>query len=308
MSNFDLITIGSATLDVIVKSSQFSLEPQGKGIALCQTYGGKIDAEDFLMVSGGGATNVAAGAARLGLKTAAVCEVGKDFPSQVIWNDLQHDNVETRFLISERLEETAVSIILVAADGGRSAITHRGAAYQLESRDIPWSDLEQTRWIHLGSLGGNKQLIFDMMDFTQRHEIGVSWTPSMSDLQLFLKKTLGIRYFQVDILLLNKEEWETLSEFQAQLTKQISMIVVTNGKEGGQVIVDGEVKETYQSLQVNTVEETGAGDSFATAFLAGTLLGKSLPDCVEWGKKNSASVVQYLGAKKGLLTAEQIES
>lgn len=303
---FDIITIGSATLDVIVKSAQFSLEPREQGVALCEVYGGKMDAEEFTMVSGGGATNVAVGCARLGLRTAAVCEVGKDFPAQVIWNDLQQDDVETRFLVAERLEETAVSVILVAGEGGRTAITHRGAAYQLESRDIPWDDLEETRWIHLGSLGGNKQLIFDLMDFSQRHEIGLSWTPSLSDLKLFLEKKLGIEYFQSDILLLNTQEWDAVHNFHSQILDQVAMIVVTEGTEGGQVITSDKQGLKYQAIQVQTVEETGAGDSFAAAFLSAMLLGNPVPTCVEWGKRNAASVVQYLGAKKGLLKKEQM--
>ncbi len=304
---FDIITIGSATLDILVKSSHFSLEPHEKGISLCQTYGGKMDAEEFLMTSGGGATNVAVGSSRLGLKSAAVCEIGKDFASQLIWSDLQKDNVETRFLIAERLEDTAVSVILIAQDGGRSAITHRGAAYQLESRDIPWEDLEDTRWIHLGSLGGNKQLIFDLMDFTQRHDIGISWTPSTTDLKVFTSNQLGPEYLQVDVLILNKEEWMSLETLHARLADQLSLVVVTDGKKGGEVLVNGKVEHTYTSLDVKTVEETGAGDSFASGFLSSMVLGNSLPDCVEWGKKNAASVVQYLGSKKGLLTREQIE-
>lgn len=305
---FDLITIGSATLDVIVKSSQFSLEPHGEeGISLCQMYGGKMDAEEFLMTSGGGATNVAVGASRLGLRTATVCELGKDFPAQVIWNDLQQDEVETRFLVSEKLEETAVSIILVAKEGGRTAITHRGAASQLESRDIPWEEIENTRWIHLGSLGGNKQLIFDLLDFCQRREIGVSWTPSMSDLTVFLKNQLSIKYLQLDVLLLNAEEWAEFDTLQDKVLEQVSFVVVTDGKKGGKVYVNSKMDMEYQSLEVKTVEETGAGDSFASAFLSSMLLENSLATCVEWGKKNAASVVQHLGAKKGLLTREEIE-
>ena len=305
---YDIITIGSATLDIIVKSSNFSLEPHDEGISLCQIYGGKMDAQEFLMTSGGGATNVAVGAARLGLKTATVCEVGTDFPAQVVWNDLQEDDVETHFLVSEKAEETAVSIILVAAEGGRTAITHRGAASQLESRDIQWNDLENTRWIHLGSLGGNKQLIFDLMDFCQRHEVGVSWTPSVADLKVFLSNQLSITYFQLDVLILNAEEWGQLEQLQEEIKKQVSFIIVTDGKKGGQVWVNGNKDMEYQSIEVKTVEETGAGDSFASAFLSSMLLENSLATCVEWGKKNAASVVQHLGAKKGLLTQEQIES
>lgn len=303
---FDLITIGSATLDIIVKSRQFTLTKHTDGeISLCQVYGGKMDVEEFKMTSGGGATNVAVGAARLGLKTAMVCEVGKDFPAEIIWNEAEKDGVETAFIVSERLEETAVSVLLVAADGGRSILTHRGAAYQLESRDIPWDRIDDTKWLHLGTLGGQKELLFDLFEFMSAHQMHTSWTPSPKDLDVFIQKQLPVEMISLDVLMLNKQEWEHAAALHSDLLAQIPYIFVTHGKKGGQVFFEHQAV-TYQVDPVKAIEETGAGDAFATGVISGMLYEKPLPECIEWGKKNAASVVQYLGAKRGLLTSEEM--
>lgn len=304
---YDIITVGSATLDIVAKSPDFIIKEVSEETVLCERYGEKMDVEEIKFISGGGATNVAAGCSRLGLKTATVCEVGKDIASQAIFADLHKDHVETKYIIKERLEETAVSILLSTGEGGRSVLTHRGAAYQLESRDIPWNHLHQTRWLHLGTLGGNKQLIFDLFEFAQKHDLALSWTPSLKDLELFSSNTLTPRSIHCDVLTLNSTEWDSCESIRDNLLMKIKFIVVTEGRKGGRVYQDGKELLRYESIIVKTVEETGAGDAFATGFIAGQLMSKPVLECIEWSKKNAASVVQFLGAKEGLLTKRQIE-
>lgn len=304
---YDLITIGSATLDIVVKSPDFHLtEMASGGIALCERLGGKMDVDTLRMISGGGATNVAVGCARMGLRSAVVAEVGHDFPAQMIFAELEREGVETKFIVTERMEETAVSVLLVAGNGGRTIMTHRGAAYELENRDLPWDSLTATRWIHLGGVGGEKPLLFDLFDYLQHKEIGLSWTPSPKDLAVFARGELLVESIRADVMILNQEEWQTCESIQDSLRQQIPVIVVTKGKEGGTVYIQSEKSWQFVADDVQSIEETGAGDAFTSGFVSGVLLGKTIPECVGWGKRNATSVIQALGAKEGLLTREQV--
>jgi sugar/nucleoside kinase (ribokinase family) len=55
------------------------------------------------------------------------------------------------------------------------------------------------------------------------------------------------------------------------------------------------------------VDRTGAGDSFASTVTSALALGKTLPEALSWGPINSMSVVQYIGAQKGLLHKDKLE-
>ena len=119
----------------------------------------------------------------------------------------------------------------------------------------------------------------------------------------------------VDFLLLNRTEAETLldlsfsdAEFFNQLHYLKSpLIAVTDGRNGAYLIND---HRQYFSPIISTipVDETGAGDSFGSAFVAATIYQKSPQEALFWAIKNSASVVTRLGAKAGLLTLKQIKS
>src|SRR5258708_25008866 len=107
----DVITIGSATVYIFMKSDQFHLQQSDGGVLLCQEYGSKIDISEFEIQSGGAGTNTAVGFSRMGFKTAAVVEIGKDFLAQVIYDELTREHVNTLYVVSEKSEKTAVSVL-----------------------------------------------------------------------------------------------------------------------------------------------------------------------------------------------------
>ncbi len=298
---FDIITIGSATADIFMKSAQFHLQPTSDGVLLCQEYGGKIDVDQFELQSGGAGTNTAVGFSRLGFKTATVVEIGKDVFAQVIWDDLKREKVNTDYVVAEKTEETAVSALLISAEGGRSALTHRGAASMLEARDLPWDVLNQTRWIHLSNVGANMELLSQLFTFLQKSSVGLSWNPGRKELELLAEHKLQVDHLACDILVMNKEEWQIVQSVQHHLLQKISQVIVTDGRRGGELYLKGQYQFHYTCPEIEVVQETGAGDAFTVGFVSAHLLGKDPQECSLWGVKNAASVVKHMGAKTGLL-------
>ena len=78
-------------------------------------------------------------------------------------------------------------------------------------------------------------------------------------------------------------------------------IVVTRDKCGVSCF-DG--VDFYESQAINTknvVDTTGAGDAFASGFLAGIIKEKDIPTSLMWGNKNAGAVISFYGAQHGLL-------
>lgn len=300
----DIITIGSGTVDIFMKSAEFHLQKTGDGVLLCEQYGGKLNVEELEIQSGGAGTNTAVGFSRMGFKSAAIVEIGKDMFGQVVWDELKREHVDTQFVVTEKSEQTGVSVLLISGDGGRSALTHRGAAGQLEARDIPWQALADggTRWVHLSNVMGNKELLLRLFDNISHSLVGLSWNPGHVELEMLAKKELLPAHIPCDIFMVNKEEWEQVgAEVQPQIMHHFANVVITDGQHGGEVFVQGQYSLHYTVIPVPVVQETGAGDAFLTGYVSAHLLGRMPEECCEWGKRNAASVVQNMGAKKGLL-------
>jgi ribokinase len=297
----DILTIGSATVDIFMKSADFHLQPTDAGVLLCQEYGGKLDIDQFKMRSGGAGTNTAVGFQRMGFRAAAVVEIGKDMFGQVIWDDLKRENVDTEFIVTEKTEETAVSVMLISAEGGRSAMTHRGASSFLEARDIPWDSLAHSRWVHLSNVSGNSELLLTLFDHLKRTKVGLSWNPGHKELEMLTTGKLQVQYIPCDILVMNREEWALLQKVQPEVQRYIPFIIITNGKLGGDLYIKGHYEHHYDQQMVHTIQETGAGDAFCVGFVSAHLMGKSPVEGCQWGAKNAAHVVQFMDAKSGLL-------
>lgn len=312
---FDVVCVGSALLDVYMKSDKFvriSTPQIDDGVAMCEAYGGKTEVSEAELVSGGGGTNNAVSFARKGLKTSLIAETGVDLVAATIKEDLVREGVDVSMLVQEEDEETGISTIMVSADGGRSVAVHRGASKMLTKSDIDWDRL-YPKWIHISSLGGEMSLLEGLIGHARTYGIGISVNPGKSEIAK-LGEWGGMRLFDgVDVLLLNREEagmmmrqdlgdherWSNFSMHGPKYT------VITDGSRNGRAC-EGGVCEFFQVDPVKMVEQTGAGDAFGTGVVTALMMGNSMEEAIRWGKRQAASVVGYMGAKKGLLSLEEI--
>lgn len=315
MSNYDVVCVGGATLDIFMKSDKFKViksEKVAGGVAMCEVYGGKMEVEEVVIASGGGGTNTAASLAKKELKCAAVVEMGNDPQSLIVHQDLEEAGVDTRFVVQEPDETTAVSVILIAEDGGRSIMVHRGAAAMLTKRDMPLKDLK-TRWMHITSLGGNIELLAELLKWAKEYRVRVSFNPGMTEIRKG-EKLIGLLPL-VEVLFVNREEAGVLWGVEASDEKvwreglkptEARVTVVTDSSRGGKMVVEGKASYWEGDKVRGVVDTTGAGDAFASGYVAALLYGKNYSQALEWGKKNAVGVLKHVGAKKGLLTLVEI--
>lgn len=302
----EVMCIGSAIVDIFIHSDQFLMRTEGDQQYVCQAYGGKLEVDRFQFMTGGGGSNTAVGFARRGYRVSLVTETGKDVWSEVILKELRQELVETRWIKVEKKEETGGSVLLVGRDGDRTAMVHRGAASMLDPGDLPITEIKKQKWIHLSSISGRSdtlRVLFEVLKKAGQTRPQLSWNPGQKELELLQRGELLISDTVCDVLLLNKEEWQSVVSLQSQLHQHCQYVVVTDGDQGGQVWHQGELLHQYPIISVTAVDQTGAGDAFAVGLVDGLLRGLEVAAACDMGRQNAASVVQQFGAKPGLLTS-----
>jgi len=95
--------------------------------------------------------------------------------------------------------------------------------------------------------------------------------------------------------------------FKAALSMGPKIVVVTNGANGVYA-AQGNTIFFCQSQKVEIKNTVGAGDAFGSCFVASLMKKNNITKALQYGVLNSASVLQQLGAKTGLLTSEQLEN
>jgi len=111
---------------------------------------------------------------------------------------------------------------------------------------------------------------------------------------------------KLKILELENVEIKNLLEEMKKLGPKI--VVITDGPKGAYAYDGSDILfiKPYPDPKP-PYERTGAGDAFSSTTTVALALGKSLSEALQWGGINSMSVVQEIGAQRGLLTREKLE-
>lgn len=307
---YDIITFGTATLDVFVKAKDFFVKKEkrfttGKGI--CFPFPSKVDVDNIFVTTGGGGTNVAATFSSQGFKVAFCGKIGEDIAGKEVLKDLKNFGVDTRFVLRTPNRPTNSSVIF-SAGRDRTVFVFRGASELLKKEEIPLEKLE-AKWFYLAPLSGNMAKMFGpLVNFAKENNIKVVCNPGNSQIALKGTKLKAI-LSKTDILIINQEEAAFLTRTPYRKEKEVfkrldnlvpGIAVMTKGREGV-VVSDREYLFSAVAPDVRVVEKTGAGDAFGSGFVAGFIKKGDIPFAVQLGIANSAACIQKIGAKAGLL-------
>lgn len=326
---FDIITIGTATRDVFVKSKDFHVDSDHHvlgGKALVMPLGAKLEVSDIMFSTGGGATNTAVTFARQGFRTACVVSVGRDISGDAVINDLKKEKIRTDFVLKSK-KPTGYSLLLEHTSGERTVLVHRGASEDLSAKNISMHRFA-TKWIYLSSLAGNLELLSKIVRFAGKNRIRVAYNPGGKELKQRDKLLPLLKH--IDIVVANREEASLITgiSFEQELKifnvwdEMSPGINVMTDARNGVTVSDGKYlyrAGIYPEKQI--VDRTGAGDAFASGFTAGIVrelakrrrisLDELIPESVEYaiclGSANATAKVEGTGAKFGLLTRQQFE-
>ena len=299
---FDVITFGSAVVDVFVHTSVAE-----KGDKICYPIGEKILINELKFDIGGGGTNTAVAFSRLGLNTGCICNVGDDENGHKILSLLKKENVHFLGKVDKN-GMTGYSVILDSRGGERTILTYKGVNNDVSIKDINISLAEiNTKWLYYSALleksfETQKKLAFIL------HKKGTKIVFNPSSYIINNENIKGLLKI-LEVLILNKEEAEALykrykcnGKILEGLYSLGPRIVVITDKDKETLCYDGE--EHYSIMphkNIKVVERTGAGDAFASGFVAGRVAGWPIQKCLELGLKESESVIQFMGAKNKLV-------
>lgn len=317
---YDVITVGNLRMDayMTIHNPKADLHSDASHHGICFTKGSKIivDRYDFLM--GGNAANVAVGLSRLGLKSTVVAEIGDDEFSIKIRNELAKEDIERLFVIQTKNGASNLSVI-INFGGDRTVF----AEERVQEHNFELSEAE-AKWVYLTSLAREWERPYErVLEFVSRGNCKLAFNPG--SLQLKENKDLLHKVLQrTDVLFLNKEEAELLlsnhnnkkiddsEHYVKQLCEELKKlgsktVVMTNGKKGSYCLSKSGEFLIQDLFPGELVERTGAGDAYASGFLAATIHGVNSKGAMRWGSVNAAAVVGQVGAEAGLLTKDEME-
>jgi len=308
---YDVISVGGANIDVFIttKSKDVEIENIHAHEDVCMPIGAKILIDTLVTDTGGSGLNTSTAFARLGFKAAVISKLGEDMNADIVLNKLKKEKVD--FLGVKTPGHTGYSVILSGLHKNRTILTFKGNNNKLTTKDVPWKKLK-TKWFYFGTLLDQSwKTQCEIAKFAKKNNIKLLFNPS-----LYLAER-GMKYLKpildaCTILVLNKEEAQALTgmtgytkQILEKLQENVPVVVITDGPRGA-LAYNGMKFYSIVPKDVPIVDTTGAGDSFASAFLAGLLDGQDIPTALKWGAAEANSVIQHYGATNILLNRKEI--
>lgn len=332
----DVITIGSATMDVFVECDDANIvsvsTKDKKSEFMSYPYGSKIEISAFASNVGGGGVNTALNFANLGLKTSAICKIGDDIYSKGVMEALEKSTLDLSNVIHEKSVSTGFSIILLSFQGDRTVLAQRGANATLKKSEINFEAIKQAKLLYIAPLSGeSNKVLTSIVEFAEANGTTVCFNAGTTSIKRgfeYIKKIIDT----AEVVVMNKEEASMCTKIQVRpdsrtekfsaelihpdvkdMLKKLKInkkqiIVITDGKSGVYAY-DGVKFYQCSEFPATVVSTLGAGDAFASTFCAALDrtnidIGKSLM----YAAVNSASVVSNFGASEGFLTFDEIET
>ena len=234
---------------------------------------------------GGAPCNVLAMLQNLGKKTAFIGKVGKDAFGDYLKDTVCQAGIDVTNLIQDATVPTTLAFVHTAADGDRSFSFYRdpGADMILSESEIDYNQITDAKIFHFGTLSmthdGVRAATIKAVDYAKEHGLLISFDPNYRPL-LWKKEETAKEMMRYgceicDILKISDDEITFITgkdtvEAAIPVFREMylpKLMCVTCGKQGSVVIYKDMQVTCDAVLRPDTIETTGAGDTFMACVL-----------------------------------------
>ena len=313
MKKYDVIALGELLIDF----TQNGLSEQGNGL--------------FEANPGGAPCNVLSMLNNLGKKTSFIGKVGNDQFGKTLKKALEELGIGTENLLMDNEVHTTLALVHTFADGDRDFSFYRnpGADMMLSVDELNLDLVRDTRIFHFGTLSmthdGIRATTKKAIETAKEAGALISFDPNLReplwDSLDNAKEQVRWGLGKCDVLKIsdNEIQWLTGEEdFTAGVKKireefPIPLILVSMGRDGSRAYYGDHYVEAAPFLQENTIETTGAGDTFCACVLnyvlehgLEALTDEQLKEMLTFANAAASIITTRKGALRVMPTREEV--
>ena len=276
------------------------------------TSGETLKGNDFRITHGGKGANQAVAASRLGAEVQMIGCIGNDTFGKDALISLKNDKVGTTYIRVIDDIPSAIAIIIRVNNDNR-IILDSAANEFLRAEDLNTYMLKHvaTNSIFLAQLENNPEEVYKALKIAKKAKMITIFNPAPA---IPLPDTV---YEIIDYLVINQTEAkilsgiypltleDTKSVYKKLRDKGLNNLIITLGILGSVILTNSEV-EKIDSVEVQAVDSTGAGDAYIGAMAMCLANDKTLVESCKFASYVSALSVTKKGAQDSLPTLDEV--
>ena len=254
-------------------------------------------------VAGGSAANTITGTAIFGMKSGFIGKVGDDELGHLFRSDQEQYGIKSTLLKGKSSSGRAM-VFITAPNAERTFAVYLGAALELGPDDLKPEYFHGYDYFHIeGYLVQNQSLIRRAIEMAR--DAGCIISLDMASYNVVESNEAFLHDIvdrHVDIVFANETEARSFTRLDDpkdaldEIARHCSIAVVKIGKDGS-MVRQGDEYHYIGAWPADTIDATGAGDTYAAGFLYAHSLGRTLKECGEVGSIIAAKVVEVIGTK-----------
>jgi 5-dehydro-2-deoxygluconokinase len=311
---FDLISFGRVGIDIYPNDINCAIE----------------DIRSFSFFIGGSPANTTVGASKLGLKTGFISKVADDKLARIIYRKFKEYNIDISGIVLDKSGTTTqIAIAEVASPDDSTIVFYRNGVsdINIQPNEIKEEYIANTKILHISgtalSSSPSREAVLLAMTYAAKHGVCVSididYRPFMwkSDTEVAIYYSMAAE--KCDIIIGTREEFDAMEYIvdpgntdddktaQRYFKGSTKAIIIKHGKKGSYACTKSGEKVKSGIYEIPVVNTRGAGDSFASAFLYGTLRGFNLETCLLYAAASSSIVVSKNDCSEAMPSLNELE-
>jgi len=296
----------------ILVFGELNVDIVAAGVRQLPQSGAEVLAKDCELTIGSASAIFAAGIAKLGCAVTFVSQVGKDRFGDFCLAALREAGISTKY-VRKAEERTGVTIAL-SNGRDRALVTFPGAIASSYAKDCDTSLMKHHQHLHLTSYylqRGLKPSFPALFREAKTTGLTTSFDPNSDPNQKWSRSINSVLKY-TDVLFVNEREAKALTRRQNKrealkaLGQLVRCAVVKQGPKGAVAIQNDEVV-AGSGFQVEAVDTTGAGDSFAAGFVSAYVRRSPLAECLRVANACGALSTRALGGTPGQPTQAELQ-
>lgn len=286
----------------------------------------------FEACPGGAPCNVLTMLTKLGRDTAFIGKVGKDQFGKTLIETIKKVGVETKGIVEDEKVNTTLAFVHTFPDGDRDFSFYRnpGADMMLTSEEVDFDLIKDSKVFHFGTLSMTSEPVYgatmEALKAAKENNVLISFDPNLRpplwDTLERAKEMMELGFAQCDILKISDNEIQFVTGVEdydegIRIIREkynIPLVFLTMGKDGSRAYYK-DIRVEMPGYKVETIETTGAGDTFTACGIGGVLehgienLNKeNLAEIIDFANAAAACTTTRKGAILSMPDIEEVEA
>lgn len=303
---YDLIVLGSSAMDVFAVSRRLKPEKHERRELIVLPSEHTLWLDNAIHDAGGGGLIAATLAARQGLHPALVSKIGADIFAKTVVQVLDEEGIASDYIVQDRKHHTDSTVHLTVSGHNQTLLSYQGSYISLLTKELKFPKLSKG-WLYIATLPAEYKMLRSIVNWAHEHKLKIAIHPN--NVHTMKSNRLWPLLAECELVIMNRDElclllggyYKPTDALIAAHQNGLSRLALYDGLQGSYYLEGLNIFSAPAYKKIKPLEQTGAEDGFAAAFVTAVIQNEPAPRCISLASAQAIAAMSVVGGRSGIL-------